>query len=114
VVASFRQPFDLLVETAFTAARARAFESAKTAKIEIWLPFWTLIEPCASHRSLNLDSHRSLNLETSWNTFGRCSWPHKIKLNLHLFPKVRFGAASGWQTPLAAVLEIPNDSSDEN
>jgi site-specific DNA recombinase len=37
VVAIFRQPFDLLVETAVAAARAAADETAKTAKTEIWL-----------------------------------------------------------------------------
>jgi hypothetical protein len=33
-------------------------------------PSWTLIEPCASRRSLILGA--------SWKTFGRCSWPHRI------------------------------------
>ena len=37
VVATFRQPFDLLAETAATAARAAAGENAKSAKTEIWL-----------------------------------------------------------------------------
>jgi site-specific DNA recombinase len=37
VVATFRQPFDLLAETTLTAARAAAGETAKTAKTEIWL-----------------------------------------------------------------------------
>jgi site-specific DNA recombinase len=37
VVATFRQPFDLLAETAVSAARAAAGETAKTAKTEIWL-----------------------------------------------------------------------------
>jgi site-specific DNA recombinase len=37
VVAAFRQPFDLLAETAVSAARAAADETAKTAKTEIWL-----------------------------------------------------------------------------
>ena len=37
VVATFRQPFDLLAETAVTAVRAAAVEIAKTAKTEIWL-----------------------------------------------------------------------------
>src|SRR4029450_1203920 len=32
-------------------------------------PSWTLIEPCASPRSLNL--------EKSWNRFGHCCPPHK-------------------------------------
>jgi hypothetical protein len=32
---------------------------------------WTLIEPCALRRSLILGE--------SWKTFGRCSWPHRIK-----------------------------------
>jgi hypothetical protein len=38
VVATFRQPFDLLVETAVSASHAAADEAAKTAKSEIWLP----------------------------------------------------------------------------
>jgi len=37
VVATFRQPFDLLVETAVSAARAAAGEGTKMAKTEIWL-----------------------------------------------------------------------------
>jgi hypothetical protein len=37
VVATLRQPFDLLAETAVTAARAAEGETAKTAKIDIWL-----------------------------------------------------------------------------
>ena len=37
VVATFRQPFDLLAKTAMTAARAAASETPKTAKTEIWL-----------------------------------------------------------------------------
>jgi DNA invertase Pin-like site-specific DNA recombinase len=37
VVATFRQPFDLLAETAMTAAHAEADKTAKTAKTEIWL-----------------------------------------------------------------------------
>lgn len=39
VVATFRQPFDLLVETAVTAARAAAGENPKSAKTEIWLGY---------------------------------------------------------------------------
>ena len=34
-------------------------------------PSWTLIEPCALRRSLLLSEF--------WKTFGRCSWPHRIK-----------------------------------
>ena len=37
MVATFRQPFDLLAETAVTAARATAGDEAKLAKTEIWL-----------------------------------------------------------------------------
>ncbi len=37
VVAAFRQPFDLLAETAVSASRAAAGETARTPKIEIWL-----------------------------------------------------------------------------
>ena len=37
VVATFRQPFDLLAETVVTAARATKAETAETAKTEIWL-----------------------------------------------------------------------------
>ncbi len=37
LVATFRQPFDLLAETAVGASRAGAGETAKTAKTEIWL-----------------------------------------------------------------------------
>jgi hypothetical protein len=39
VVATLRQPFDLLAETALAAARAAVDQTAKTAKTEIWLPF---------------------------------------------------------------------------
>jgi site-specific DNA recombinase len=38
VVATFRQPFDTLAETATAAARVEAAARAKTAKSEIWLP----------------------------------------------------------------------------
>ena len=37
VVATFRQPFDMLAETAAAAARTEAGEKAKSAKSEIWL-----------------------------------------------------------------------------
>src|SRR5437868_3116219 len=37
VVATFRQPFDMLAETAAAAARVEAGEKAKSAKTEIWL-----------------------------------------------------------------------------
>jgi site-specific DNA recombinase len=37
VVATFRQPFDLLAETAVNAARAAASERPELAKTEIWL-----------------------------------------------------------------------------
>jgi site-specific DNA recombinase len=37
VVATFRQPFDLLAETAVSAARAAASERPELAKTEIWL-----------------------------------------------------------------------------
>ena len=37
VVAIFRQPFDLLAETAVAASRIEAGERAKAAKNEIWL-----------------------------------------------------------------------------
>jgi hypothetical protein len=37
VVATFRQPFDILAETATTAARIETDECAKSAKGEIWL-----------------------------------------------------------------------------
>src|ERR1700731_1082121 len=37
-------------------------------------PSWTLIEPCALRRSLILGE--------SWKTFGRCSWPHRIRREL--------------------------------
>jgi site-specific DNA recombinase len=37
VVATFREPFDLLAESAVIAARAAAREPAKTAKTEMWL-----------------------------------------------------------------------------
>ena len=39
MVAAFRGPFDLLAETAVSALRAAAGETAKSAKTEIWLPF---------------------------------------------------------------------------
>ncbi len=37
VVATFRQPFDILVETVASATRIEAGESARSAKSEIWL-----------------------------------------------------------------------------
>ena len=37
VVATFRQPFDVLAETATAAARVEAGENAKSARNEIWL-----------------------------------------------------------------------------
>jgi len=37
VVATFRQPFDLLAETTAMAARIAPDETAKSAKTEIWL-----------------------------------------------------------------------------
>ena len=37
MVATFRQPFDMLAETATAAARVEAGETAKSAKTEIWL-----------------------------------------------------------------------------
>jgi site-specific DNA recombinase len=37
VVATFRQPFDILAETACSAARVEAGDSAKSSKSEIWL-----------------------------------------------------------------------------
>jgi hypothetical protein len=40
VVATFRQPFDVLVQTATAAARVRTDESAKSAKSEIWRGAW--------------------------------------------------------------------------
>ena len=39
VVATFRQPFDMLAETASAAARVELGEKAKSSKSEIWLPF---------------------------------------------------------------------------
>ena len=38
VVATFRQPFDLLAETTAIAARQEAGNTANSAKSEIWLP----------------------------------------------------------------------------
>jgi site-specific DNA recombinase len=37
VVATFRQPFDMLAETATTAAHIEAGVNAKSAKNEVWL-----------------------------------------------------------------------------
>ena len=37
VVATFREPFDLLAETAVSAARIAAGDTRKSAKTEIWL-----------------------------------------------------------------------------
>jgi site-specific DNA recombinase len=37
VVATFRQPFDMLAETATAAARVEVGEKAKSSKSEIWL-----------------------------------------------------------------------------
>jgi hypothetical protein len=39
VVATFRQPFAMLAKTAMAAAHFEADETAKSSKIEIWLPF---------------------------------------------------------------------------
>jgi hypothetical protein len=39
VIATFRQPFDMLAETATAAAHVGAGDKAKSAKTEIWLPF---------------------------------------------------------------------------
>ena len=39
MVATFRQPFDMLAETASAAARVELGEKAKSSKSEIWLPF---------------------------------------------------------------------------
>jgi hypothetical protein len=39
VVATFRDPFDILAETTTAAALAEMGESVKSAKSEIWLPF---------------------------------------------------------------------------
>jgi site-specific DNA recombinase len=38
VVATFRQPFDILAETAIAAARSEKSEQPKSTKNEIWLP----------------------------------------------------------------------------
>jgi site-specific DNA recombinase len=38
-VATFRQPFDMLVETTAASARVGTGEQANSAKNEIWLPF---------------------------------------------------------------------------
>ncbi len=37
VVATFRQPFDMLAETTTAASRAKTDEAVKSAKTEIWL-----------------------------------------------------------------------------
>ena len=37
VVATFREPFDMLAETTLSAARVAADEKAKSPKTEIWL-----------------------------------------------------------------------------
>jgi site-specific DNA recombinase len=37
VVATFREPFDMLAETTLSAARAAADEKAESPKTEIWL-----------------------------------------------------------------------------
>jgi site-specific DNA recombinase len=39
VVATFRQPFDLLAKTTAVATQVVACEMAESAKTEIWLPF---------------------------------------------------------------------------
>jgi hypothetical protein len=62
-------------------------------------PSWTLIEPCAWRRSLILGE--------SWKTFGRCSWPHRIRRELinnavGRFAWVHFGAVSGRPSRRAA------------
>jgi site-specific DNA recombinase len=45
VVATFRQPFDLLAETAVSASRAAVGETAKPAKTEIWLTMQSAANP---------------------------------------------------------------------
>jgi hypothetical protein len=39
VVATFRQPFDMLADTTTAATRFETHETAKSSKTEIWLPF---------------------------------------------------------------------------
>jgi site-specific DNA recombinase len=39
VVATFRQPFDLLAETTAISMQSAAADEANSAKSEIWLPF---------------------------------------------------------------------------
>jgi hypothetical protein len=39
VVATFRQPFDLLAETTAIAMQSAAADEVNSAKSEIWLPF---------------------------------------------------------------------------
>jgi hypothetical protein len=79
VVATFRQPFDLLADTAVTAARAAAGEGTRSAKTEIWLPF------------LNTYRHRISNV--SWRkcgNFGWCCRGRQEEVNrLELFDSVR-------------------------
>src|SRR5215211_2314051 len=57
VVATFRQPFDLLAETTLSAARAAAGETTNSAKTEIWLR-----TQCRLHRSAEANSLRTGNL----------------------------------------------------
>jgi hypothetical protein len=43
VIATLREPFDLLAETAVSAARAAKAEITKTVKSEIWLAFLNIV-----------------------------------------------------------------------
>jgi site-specific DNA recombinase len=66
VVANFRQPFDLLAETAAIAARPGAGNMINPAKSEIWLPFLDTyrtfcVSPSAEMRKL-LEGVRTLQL----------------------------------------------------
>ena len=53
------------------AMQSAAADEAIRRKVRFGCPSWTLIELCALRRSRILGA--------SWKTFGRCSWPHRIK-----------------------------------
>lgn len=72
----FRQPFDMLAETATTVARVEAGECAKSAKSEIWLTTQVrenrsgIKIPCFQR---NLQGKRE-NLRSA-PAFGITNWP---------------------------------------
>ena len=70
VVATFRQPFDMLAETAISAAYVEAGVSAKSVKSEIWLPFLNAYRTICIAPSV--DFLRAL--EGNFRAAGSCLW----------------------------------------